>query len=280
MDALRSAPELSEWSIGEPLGEGGMGAVYAATERATGEPRVVKVVRPDLIATDPRAAALFRREMLASRSLRHPNIVRTDTVGEAAGTCFIVMEYCALGSLADQASRQGPMSVAEAVPLFLPILDGLAYAHDAGFVHRDIKPHNILLSAADVAKIADFGLAKAYDTAGLSGLTTTGMAAGTPAFMPREQILNYKYVMPGVDVWAVAATLYYVLTGRTPRDFPPGRDPWLIVSTTLPAPVASRGLPVPPGLAAVIDQALDDTARLTFGSAGSLKTAIQGAWDA
>ena len=79
-----------------------------------------------------------------------------------------------------------------------------------------------------VAKVGDYGLSKAFDLAGLSGQTCTGAVAGTPAFLPRQQVINFKYARPEVDVWAAAAFLYYLLTVRPPREFPPGMDPWLM----------------------------------------------------
>ena len=143
------------------------------------------------------------------------------------------LEFCDGGSL-DVLLKQrgGPLCVEEAGAIIRQALDGLEYAHTAeipqvkqadgsvgrgrGLVHRDLKPHNIFLSGAganQIAKIADYGLAKAFDTAGLSGQTRTGVAAGTPHFMPRQQVINFKYAKPEVDVWAMAASLYYLLAG-------------------------------------------------------------------
>ncbi|MEU6724745.1 serine/threonine-protein kinase [Nonomuraea wenchangensis] len=274
MDVGTPADELSEWSIGAELGRGGMGVVHAATHRDSGAAAVIKLVRPELAEAQPAAAALFRREMAASVALRHPKIVRTLAVGESAGAQFIVMELCEGGNLAEVVSKGSPLAADHAVPMFLALLDGLEYAHDMGFVHRDIKPQNILLTADGTVKIADFGLAKAFETSGWSGLTRTGTTMGTPAFMPREQVLNYKYAKPGVDVWAMAATLYYALTGRTPRDFLPGKDPWLTVCTTRPVPVADRRADVPAGLARVLDHALDDSGGLPHAAVDELRAGL------
>ncbi|RSN09383.1 hypothetical protein DMB42_18965 [Nonomuraea sp. WAC 01424] len=266
---------LGEWSIGEELGRGGMGVVHAATRRDDGTPGVVKFMRPDLAEKEPQAAAYFDREMRAGTALRHPHLVHATAVGETDGTPFIVMELCAGGSLADLVAERGPLTCERALPMFAGLLDGLAYAHAAGFVHRDIKPRNILLTADGTAKIADFGLAKAFEAAGWSGLTRTGALLGTPSFMPREQVLNYKYARPGVDVWAMAATLYYALTGSTPRDFTPGRDPWLTVCTTRPVPVAERDAGVPAAVARVLDRALEDADGLPHSSADELRAELQ-----
>ncbi|MEA2494834.1 MAG: eukaryotic-like serine/threonine-protein kinase [Thermoleophilaceae bacterium] len=146
------------------------------------------------------------------------------------------------------AERGGRLAIEEAVSIVLQALDGLAYAHTAeipavrladgtigpsrGLVHRDIKPSNILLAgsgSARAAKLADFGLAKAFDRAGLSSLTSTGARGGTVEFMARTQIVNYRMARPEVDVWAIAASLYWMLTLAVPRDFPPAIDPVAVV---------------------------------------------------
>ncbi|WP_067144346.1 serine/threonine-protein kinase [Microtetraspora malaysiensis] len=278
MDIGTPVDELSEWSIGAELGRGGMGVVHAATRLDSGTTAVIKLMRPELAEAQPTAAALFRREMAASVALRHPQIVRTLAVGDSASTQFIAMELCERGSLAEVLSNDGPLSADQAVPMFLALLDGLEYAHDMGFVHRDIKPQNILLTADGTAKIADFGLAKAFEVAGWSGLTRTGTTMGTPAFMPREQVLNYKYAKPGVDVWAMAATLYYALTGRTPRDFLPGKDPWLTVCATRPVSVADRRTDMPAGLVRVLDHALDDSGGVPHAAVDDLRAGLLRAW--
>ena len=185
------------------------------------------------------------------------------------------MEFCGLGSLADRLAQHGPLPVEEAVPLFLDVLDGLDYAHHAplatvdaqgqpvtvqGVVHRDVKPPNILLApgpdGTTVAKLADFGLAKACEAAGLTSITRTGQYSGSPGFMPRAQMVDYKRVPPGVDVWAVTASLYFALTGHLPRDLDPDRDPWDAVVKTPLVPLAERGARVPGALATLLDETL------------------------
>ena len=122
------------------------------------------------------------------------------------------MEYCAGRSLDTlMAAHRGRLSLALAGPIILQTLEGLAFAHEQGIVHRDLKPQNILLSSATqpiLAKIADVGLAKHFAKAGFSGLTLTGTYAGTPLFLPREQIINFKYAKPVSDIWSVGATIY------------------------------------------------------------------------
>jgi serine/threonine-protein kinase len=158
------------------------------------------------------------------------------------------------------------------------VLLGLEYAHGQGVVHRDLKPSNIFLTApgpGQLAKVGDYGLAKAFDLASLSGLTVTGDRAGTMAFMPRQQLINFKKAKPEVDVWAAAASLYFLLTGRFPRDFPPGEDPVQVVLRTSRQPIRQRNASIPPRLAEVIDEALVDEPRIPFRTAAELRQALE-----
>ncbi|MFF4752137.1 serine/threonine-protein kinase [Streptomyces sp. NPDC002514] len=294
MDLTSQPFVLDRWAAGRPLGRGGMGAVYEAVDRVSGERCAVKVLRSggDASSAPPRADPRVLRELRTAEALVHAHVVRTLASGHADGRYFLVMELCESGSLHHLVRRQGPLPAETAVGLFLDVLDGLQYAHSAplgavdaqgrevpvtGVVHRDIKPLNLLLKGGSgdlQVKIADFGLAKSYELAGASGVTRTGASAGTPAFMPRQQVANFKYARPDVDVWAVAASLYFVLSGQVPRDFAPGRDPWLTAWNTPPVPLAARGRKVPPRLARVVDDALRDTPRIHFPTAAAFGAAL------
>lgn len=290
-DEILDAPELRAWEFGRELGRGATGTVHAAVERATGAKRAVKLVRPN-DEPDGVADARVRREISNCLSLRHVNVVRGYSGGRAGLTYFLVMELCEGGNLESAVTRNGPLDATAAVALFLDMLSGLEYAHSApvqalgpqgpvtvaGLVHRDVKPQNIFLIDGLRAKVGDFGLAKAFEAAGISGLTRTGSAAGTPAFMPRQQLLDYKYAPPAVDVWAAAASLYFALSGYCPRDFPPGRDPWRIVWDTSAVPLARRGPVVPRALAATLDGALaDEHEDLRYATVAELRRAVEAA---
>jgi serine/threonine protein kinase len=285
-----SAAELAPWTLGPQIGRGGMGVVHRATEVSSGNERAIKFV-PLLAVPDPTADARIRREIDSSLLLDRPTVVRAYTGGRAGSTYFLVMELCSGGNLADAVARDGPLPPGRTVSVLLDVLDGLAHAHSVpvpvetsrgvidavGLVHRDIKPQNIFVApaAGRPAKIGDFGLAKAFATAGLSGLTRTGAVAGTPAYMPRTQVLDYREAPPAVDVWAAAASGYFALTGRSPRDFPAGRSPWRVIWDTPVVPIAERGVAVPPALAAVLDEALDDRADdLPHADADGLRSAV------
>lgn len=276
------------------LGRGGMGKVYLARNDETGEQVAVKTLLPQ-VAVDEYARSLFLREVKNTEVLRHPNVVALERSECRADVFYFTLEYCNAGSVADlQKQRGGKLSIVEASSLILETLNGLEYAHNVeislvnpdnsctiqsrGLVHRDLKPANIYLcerAGGLTAKVGDFGLSKAFDLAGLSGQTATGSAAGTPVFVPRQQILDYKYAKPEVDVWAAAATYYYMLTGTTPRSFPKGQDPWLVALKSKPEPIRSRDPRIPAALAEIIDEALVDQPEIRFKSAAALKQAIE-----
>ena len=261
------------------LGEGGCGEVYLARSQNETETKLValKILRPQ-IAIISEMKERFLREARNTKVLNHPNLIGFDDYGEADGIFFFTMEYCDRGSVADLIfKRGGKIEVKEAVEIILQVLDGLHYAHtEKGLVHRDIKPGNIL-STVDkgqiVPKLGDYGLAKAFDMAGLSGQTMTGTAMGTPHFMPRQQVLEFKYAQPDMDVWAVAASLYNMLTGKYPRDFTKV-DPFVAILKRSPIPIRERNTAIPQYLAEVIDLALIDNPQLHFKTAKDFKQAL------
>jgi serine/threonine protein kinase len=249
------------------------------------------------VAVEQFARDGFLREIKTTRALEHPNVVAFRDSGCSGATFFFAAEYCDGGSVDRlMAESGGTLAVEEAVEIVSQVLDGLAYAHSAeipgapltdgslgvsrGLVHRDIKPQNILLSGTGstrVPKLADFGLSKAFDQAGLSGHTRTGALGGTVVFMARQQIINYKFAKPEVDVWAVAATLYNMLTGALPRDFPAGADPIMVILRERAVPIRERDRSIPQRLAAVIDEALIDNPQIAVQTADELKGALQDA---
>ncbi len=264
------------YTIVKLLGSGKCGAVYLAQNDATEEMVALKVMLPQMAVND-RAVKMFIREMSNTQALRHPNVVRTFEYGEAENIFYFTMECCLEGNVSDFIQRQGgkvPLKIA--ISITLQVLAGLEYTHNAvfpavrladgsigegqGLVHRDLKPANIFLSRTGdktLAKIGDYGLAKAFELAGMSGQTLTGQKGvmGTPSFMSRQQLLNTKYVQPAVDVWAAAACLYNMLTGTPPRNFGK-RDPLQVILLDGAVPILEREPNLPPALAKVIDQAL------------------------
>jgi serine/threonine protein kinase len=255
----------------------------------------LKVMLPR-VAADKRARDLFLRETEVTKAMKHPKIVELKDHGCSDATFFFTLEFCDGGSVDKlMAKRRGRLSIEEAGRILWDVLDGLEYAHNAevsvklkdgstitahGVVHRDLSPHNIFLCGSGsgrVAKVADFGLAKNFELAGLSGDTRTGTAAGKQLFMPRQQVINFKYAKPEVDVWAAAASLYNMLTGQYPRDFPRGEDPWRIPLDQPTVPIRKRDPSIPIPLAAVIDHALIDKPEIPFKTAAEFRRALEGA---
>jgi serine/threonine-protein kinase len=299
LDQARSGSEelaaIRGYTLEKELGRGGMGVVFLARHEPSGERLALKMMLPG-VAVQEQAKERFLREVENTRALTHPHVVQLRQAGCSQGLFFFTLEYCAGGSVDRLVQRRGgKLPLAEAGPILLQALDGLDYAHTAevpfmtrndgtvgrgrGLVHRDLSPHNLFLSgsgASQRVKIGDYGLAKAFDFAGLSGYTRTGVSAGKPTFMPRQQVINFKYARPEVDVWALAATFYYLLTGVPPRDFPEGQDCWQVVLQSDAVPLQRRDPSIPPKLAAVIDQALIDKPAIPFPSAAEFKRALEG----
>lgn len=248
------------------------------------------------VAADEGAVALFQREIRNTMSLNHRHVVRLLDHGFARGAFFMVLEYCDGGTVEGlRVQRGGVLAVDEAVEIALQALEGLAYCHAAdiqfvkqkgggygpgkGMVHRDVKPANLFLTgwgSGRVVKVGDFGLAKALAESGLSGGTRTGDVGGTYEFMCRKQVALYKDAGPEVDVWSLAATLYYLLTGSTPRDFGDG-DRCLAVLEVDPTPIRKRQSDLPPRLAEVIDAALKEEPAMAFPTAVAFKKALEDA---
>lgn len=265
------------YEVGEMLGEGGMGSVYLARREKDGAKVAIKVMLSK-VAVDDDARAGFKREIDVTQSLRHPNIVDLYEHGSAGAGFYFVMEYCPGGSVDSLMEQKGGnLTVDEARPIILQALEGLAFAHEKGFVHRDLKPGNILLTSkrGGIAKIADFGLAKNFQKAGFSGMTVTGAVAGTAVFMPKEQLLDFKYVKPVSDVWSMAATLYTMLTGYLCYDIQRGQSPMEVVLKGRIIPIRDRDPHLPKKLTTVIDRALavEDVDR--YQTAGEFRDALK-----
>lgn len=285
---------IAEYDLLGELGRGGMGAVYLARHRTSGRLVALKLMLPKVAANEI-ARARFRREVELTSRLRHPNIASLYEDGFADGAFFFTTEYCEGGSLDKLLQvRGGTLPIDEAVRYSLDVLDGLEHAHDQNIVHRDLSPSNILLadstsagmrgyggargSAPYVAKVGDFGLAKAFDQAGLSGLTRTGAKAGKPWYVARQQVVDFKKVPKSVDVWALGACLYKCLTGAYVRDFPGDVDQWQVILYSSPVPIRQRDPNVPRALAEVIDTALLDHPKIGFDRAGDFRDALRAAW--
>ena len=256
-----SEPEISEYEIERRLGVGGCGAVYLARRKRDNEHVAVKVMLSK-VAVDELARDGFLREIDQLENLHHEKIVSLLGKGSTGSCFYFVMEYCEGGSVEDLMEyHKSSLELSMANHIILQALEGLMYAHKKGFVHRDLKPGNILLKDLKhqlTAKISDLGLAKNFQQAGFSGMTITGSYAGTPYFMPREQVTNFKYVKPVSDLWSIGATFYYMLTRQFPREFRRGEDPIEVILQGGIVPIRKRDSSIPKKIAKVIDRALAD----------------------
>lgn len=248
------------FDILEILGSGGMATVYKGRDRKSGALRAIKVLAPEL-SNRTEVLRRFENEAATMDRLSHPNIVPLHDVMLDGGQPFIVMDFIDGESLLDRAQGRG-LDAREAAALMLPVLDALQTAHDNGIVHRDIKPHNILISRANEVFVTDFGIARCSDEADTS-LTRTGMIMGTWAFMAPEQRADAKGVDHLADIYSVGATLFASVTGETPKDlFAAELDPSLY-----------RGVPRP--LEAVIRRACAYWATDRYPSAEAMKADLE-----
>jgi serine/threonine-protein kinase len=201
------------YTIKRLLGRGGMGAIYLATDDVLGEPVALKVIAAGASPWDPTMIERFRREAAAARKIASPNVIRLHDIGEARpGLLYLSMEYFDGRTLADVIAQRGVVSIAKCRDYLDQICAGLIAAHDAGVVHRDLKPQNVMVGERDAVKIIDFGLAKARVE---DGLTATGALLGTPLYMAPEQIRG-KVIDARTDIYALGALAFHLLTGRPP----------------------------------------------------------------
>jgi serine/threonine-protein kinase len=275
--APASGPVIPGYEIVRELGRGGMGVVYLARSQAGGDRVALKVIIPESAVND-RAVGLFFREARVLSKLNHPRIVRFRETGLHLGQLYLAMEYVATVDLkALLAGKAAAARVRLCTAILCPALEGLHHAHGLGFVHRDVKPGNLLVSgrAEDPqVKVADFGLAKSYEGAGLSGMTHEGQGLGTVVYMAPEQVISARDARPAVDVYSAGATLYHLLSGAYPYDFPAGRDPLLVVLEAPVVPLTRRCGWVPPALGEIVQRALAREPADRFPSAEALRQAL------
>lgn len=286
-------PPIGDYRPLSEIGRGGMGVVYKAWHLPTGRVAALKQMLP-IPNADPSLVRRFYREVLINEQLVHPGLVRLFEAGLQGDHPYFVSEFVPDGNLNQFLSPEDRplLQPFDAARIIAASLEGLEHVHQLGFVHRDIKPENILLrskgngsaGAKSVRnlqpKLADFGLARSYERHG-GTITRKDEYAGTIFYMPAEQIIAFKYSKPPVDIYAMGVTLYFLLSGRFPLEFPTPyqlkhgarlkKDPIRMILEDQPRPVRSQRPDLPAALCAVVDRAVIKDADQRYQTAGEFR---------
>jgi serine/threonine protein kinase len=215
---------IGNYDLIEKVADGGMGSVYRAKHRETGQLVAIKIM-PAHMAGNPVLLKRFEQEFRAASLLDHPNIVRALDYGGTGSAPYLVMEFVEGESLGQKIQRDGRMTETEAIRVIAQVAQGLHRAHKQGMIHRDVKPDNVIVTPDGVAKLADLGLVKEVEAD--SNLTRTGRGLGTPHFMAPEQFRNAKNADVRCDIYALGATLYMMVTGELPFRSTGPLDAWM-----------------------------------------------------
>jgi serine/threonine-protein kinase len=280
-EKLRKNPQpIPGYQMLRVLGQGGMGSVMLARSVNDGRAVAIKTLLPE-VAVSEQSLKRFIREIEVASSLQHPNVVRYIEHGTHNGIVYLVSEYVGGPDAAKLAkNRGGKLNYKEVAKIIEQTLAALDFAHNKGFVHRDIKEQNILVDGTFpnyIAKLTDFGLSKSYKQTGMSGVTMVGDVAGTIAYMPPEQVRDFKEVRPPSDIYAIGMTAYSLLTGAHALDIGPNAG----ISETVKAifekpiiPIAKREPDVPLRVSAVFETALAKQIDLRWRTAGEMREAL------
>jgi eukaryotic-like serine/threonine-protein kinase len=280
IELKRSPQSIPGYETVKLLGRGGMGCVMLAREQSSGRAVAIKTLLPEFAVSD-KAMRRFMREIDVAAALKHKNIVEFLDRGTHNGVVYLVSEFvegCDAQKLAEQ--QGGHLCYEEGISIISQSLDALAFAHDQGYIHRDFKDQNILVAGRApnlLAKLTDFGLAKSFTHSGMSGVTMAGEMAGTLAYMPPEQLRNFRDVKPQSDIYAVGMTAYSLLTGTLAIDLSKNSS----VNDTIRAifeqpavPLRQRAPNIPQAVCEIIDRALAKDPAQRWQSAGAMRNAL------
>jgi serine/threonine-protein kinase len=273
-DPPQNAPVVlgGRYEIHRRIARGGMAEVFLARDQALDRPVAVKILFPEF-ATDPSFVERFRREAQAAANLTHPNIVGVYDWGAESGTYYIVMEYVDGQPLSEVLRGAGPLHPRRAAEIAFEVAGALGFAHQRGVVHRDVKPGNVLISTNGVAKVTDFGIARAISS-GADELTQAGSVMGTAAYFSPEQAQGFP-VDARSDLYSLGVVLFETLCGRPPFA---GESPVSIaykhVQEAPPRPSTLIG-GIPPGLEAIVLKLLAKDPDLRYRSADDLRADLR-----
>jgi hypothetical protein len=280
-EELRRTPQaVPGYDMVRVLGRGGMGCVMLGREQKTGRAVAIKTLLPEFAVTD-KAMRRFLREIDVAAALKHPHIVEFLDRGTNTGVVYLVTEFVDGADAAKlAAARGGHLPCQETISIITQALDALSYAHSQGYIHRDVKDQNILVSGSWpylTAKLTDFGLAKSFAQSGMSGVTMAGEMAGTIAYMPPEQLRNFRDVRPQSDIYAVGMTAYSLLTGELALNLGGTSS----IAETIKAifdhaaiPLRQRAPHLPATVCEIIDRSLLKDPSDRWQSAGAMRTAL------
>jgi eukaryotic-like serine/threonine-protein kinase len=262
------------------LGQGGMGSVMLARAVSDGRAVAIKTLLPE-VAVSEQSLKRFMREIEVAASLKHPHIVSYIEHGTHNGIVYLVSEFVG-GMDASKLAKQrgGRLDFREVIKIVEQTLSALDFAHSLGFVHRDIKEQNILVDGnypKYVSKLTDFGLAKSFKQTGMSGVTMVGDVAGTIAYMPPEQIRDFKDVQPPSDIYAMGMTAYTLMTGSHALDLSPRAGIAETVKAIFEKPIVPlviRNSQIPSPIADVIERAIAKEPHQRWRTAGEMREAL------
>jgi eukaryotic-like serine/threonine-protein kinase len=280
IELKRSPQAIPGYDTVRLLGRGGMGCVMLAREQKTGRPVAIKTLLPEFAVSD-KAMKRFMREIDVAATLKHKNIVEFIDRGTHNGVVYLVTEFVDGADASKLAENNGGrLPYEDGISIISQALDALSFAHAQGYIHRDFKDQNILVAGRSqnlVAKLTDFGLAKSFSNSGMSGVTMAGEMAGTLAYMPPEQLRNFRDVKPQSDIYAVGMTAYSLLTGSLALDLSKGsgvNDTIRAIFEQHAVPLCQRASHIPRAVCEIIDRALAKDPAQRWQSAGAMRTAL------
>jgi eukaryotic-like serine/threonine-protein kinase len=280
IELKRSPQAIPGYDTVKLLGRGGMGCVMLGREQRTGRAVAIKTLLPEFAISD-KALKRFMREIDVAAALKHKNIVEFIDRGTHNGVVYLVTEFVDGADACKLAEANGGcLPYEDGLSIIAQALDALSYAHAQGYIHRDFKDQNILVSGHSpnyVAKLTDFGLAKSFTHSGMSGVTMAGEMAGTLAYMSPEQLRNFRDVKPQSDIYAVGMTAYSLLSGSLALDLK-GKSS---VNDTIRAifeqsavPLSQRAPHLPTPVCDVIDRALAKDPAQRWQTASAMRNAL------
>src|SRR6185503_3966852 len=281
IELKRSPQEIPGYDTVKLLGRGGMGTVMLGREQRSGRAVAIKTLLPEFAVSD-KAMRRFMREIDVAAALKHKHIVEFIDRGTHNGVVYLVTEFVEGADASKLAEDQGGrLKFEDGILIISQALDALSFAHERGYIHRDFKDQNILVAGQSpnlTAKLTDFGLAKSFSQSGMSGVTMAGEMAGTLAYMPPEQLRNFRDVKPQSDIYAVGMTAYSLLSGSLALNLTSKSS----VNETIRAifeqpavPLRQRAPHLPTVVCDIIDRALAKDPAHRWQTAAAMRNALQ-----